>query len=249
MWSQLEQSNVRSSNPVGPGEMRASFARKLHARSASRAAKLLNCEQWDCGWVIGHCIPLGSDGSAKLSVTGRYRRGRWWDQYGWCRHKNAPDAVAPFEGLPDAKTAQCFRMFAAFEAGGPLGRWRRRSTRLAGLNCRWNATADAGFVVRPNRSQPRDPSAAIVGPPARRVSWTPTRANSSIAAQGWPQLARGIRRTQSHDYAWYTCHSRCSSEFIKDFEIGFFERGAGCFAEVRPSSESPQMHGQEKCQH
>jgi hypothetical protein len=54
-------------------------------------------------------------------------------------------------------------MFAAFEAGGPLGRWRRRSTRLAGLNCRWNATADAGFVVRPNRSQPRDPSAAIVG--------------------------------------------------------------------------------------
>ena len=31
--------------------------RKPHARSAFRAAELLNCEQWDCGWVIGHCIP------------------------------------------------------------------------------------------------------------------------------------------------------------------------------------------------
>ena len=66
----------------------------------------------------------------------------------------------------------------------------------------------------------------LVGPLIRLSS-------SSTAAQGWLQLARGIRRTQSHDYAWYTCrsrsssytcHSRCSSEF-KDFEIGFFERG------------------------
>src|SRR5450432_2489510 len=31
--------------------------RKPHARSALRAAELLNCEQWDCGWVIGHGIP------------------------------------------------------------------------------------------------------------------------------------------------------------------------------------------------
>jgi hypothetical protein len=39
-------------------------ARKLHARSTFRAAKLLNCEQWDCGWVIGHCIPpLGQAGA------------------------------------------------------------------------------------------------------------------------------------------------------------------------------------------
>jgi hypothetical protein len=27
-------------------------------------SKLLNCEQWDCGWVIGHCIPpLGQAGA------------------------------------------------------------------------------------------------------------------------------------------------------------------------------------------
>src|SRR5258705_9538097 len=32
-------------------------ARKLHACAAFWAAELLNCEQWDCGWVICHCIP------------------------------------------------------------------------------------------------------------------------------------------------------------------------------------------------
>src|SRR6476660_4018071 len=32
-------------------------ARKFHARAAFWAAKLLNCEHWDCGWVICHCIP------------------------------------------------------------------------------------------------------------------------------------------------------------------------------------------------
>src|SRR5258707_916689 len=31
--------------------------RKLHARAAFWAAELLNCEHWDCGWVICHCIP------------------------------------------------------------------------------------------------------------------------------------------------------------------------------------------------
>jgi hypothetical protein len=31
--------------------------RKPHARSAFRAAESLDREQWDCGWVIGHCIP------------------------------------------------------------------------------------------------------------------------------------------------------------------------------------------------
>jgi hypothetical protein len=31
--------------------------REPHARSAFRAVELLNCEQWDCGWVIGHGIP------------------------------------------------------------------------------------------------------------------------------------------------------------------------------------------------
>jgi hypothetical protein len=38
-------------------------ARKRHAGSALRAVEVLNCEQWDCGWVIGHCIPLGSAGA------------------------------------------------------------------------------------------------------------------------------------------------------------------------------------------
>src|SRR5258707_15606609 len=32
-------------------------ARKLHARAAFWTAELLNCEHWDCGWVICHCIP------------------------------------------------------------------------------------------------------------------------------------------------------------------------------------------------
>ena len=39
-------------------------ARKDHARSAFRAAESRNCEQRDCGWVIGHCIPpLGQAGA------------------------------------------------------------------------------------------------------------------------------------------------------------------------------------------
>jgi hypothetical protein len=39
-------------------------ARKDHARSAFRAAEPLNCEQRDCDWVIGHCIPpLGQAGA------------------------------------------------------------------------------------------------------------------------------------------------------------------------------------------
>src|SRR5260370_28540703 len=50
-------------------------ARKLHVRAAFWAAELLNCEHWDCGWVICHCIPPASGGSATLSVTGRSRRG------------------------------------------------------------------------------------------------------------------------------------------------------------------------------
>src|SRR6478672_2082060 len=51
--SHSEQSNLLSSNPVGPGEVRASFMRARHFW----AAELLNCEHWDCGWVICHCIP------------------------------------------------------------------------------------------------------------------------------------------------------------------------------------------------
>src|SRR5260221_1727231 len=35
-----------------------------HANLALWAAESLNCEQWDCGWVIGHCIPpLGQAGA------------------------------------------------------------------------------------------------------------------------------------------------------------------------------------------
>jgi hypothetical protein len=30
--------------------------RKHHPRLAFRTAEALNCEQWDCGWVIGHRI-------------------------------------------------------------------------------------------------------------------------------------------------------------------------------------------------
>ena len=43
-------------------------ARKDHARSAFRAAEPLNCEQGDCGSVIGHCItPLGQAERKTLS--------------------------------------------------------------------------------------------------------------------------------------------------------------------------------------
>jgi hypothetical protein len=39
-------------------------ARKQHARSAFRAAETLNCEQWNCGQMIAHCIPpLGQAGA------------------------------------------------------------------------------------------------------------------------------------------------------------------------------------------
>jgi hypothetical protein len=43
----------------------------------------------------------------------------------------------------------------------------------------------------------------------------------STTAQGRSRLARGMRRTPSHGYAWYTCRWPCWSEFIKAFGIGF----------------------------
>src|SRR6266496_2210253 len=50
------------------------------------------------------------------------------------------------------------------------------------------------------------------------------RASSSRAARGSPSSMRGNRRKRGHDFAWYTCHPRCSSELIKNFGIGFSER-------------------------
>src|SRR5258706_8789339 len=47
------------------------------------------------------------------------------------------------------------------------------------------------------------------------------RANRNTAAQGRPLLTRGIHRTRSQDYAWYTCCSRCSCESIKILESAF----------------------------
>jgi hypothetical protein len=85
------------------------------------------------------------------------------------------------------------------------------------INCRRNV---AGLVVRIEAFSAL--RAANVGA-RRRISRTRTPANSSTAAQSRPPSARGIRQTQGHGYAWYTCHSRCSSEFIKDFEIGFLK--------------------------
>jgi hypothetical protein len=51
------------------------------------------------------------------------------------------------------------------------------------------------------------------------------RASSRTTAVGRPQLTPGIHRTRSHDYAWYTCRSRCWSEFIKNFGIGLLRLG------------------------
>src|SRR5258708_38402332 len=53
------------------------------------------------------------------------------------------------------------------------------------------------------------------------------RANRNTAAQGRRLLTRGIHRTRSQDYAWYTCRTRCSCEFIKSFGIGFLRRSCG----------------------
>jgi hypothetical protein len=44
-------------------------ARKHHARLAFRAAESLNCEQRDCGWVIGHCIPPSGQAGAQNSQS------------------------------------------------------------------------------------------------------------------------------------------------------------------------------------
>jgi hypothetical protein len=33
------------------------------------AAEFLNCEQWDCGWVIGHCIPPLGQAGAQHSLS------------------------------------------------------------------------------------------------------------------------------------------------------------------------------------
>jgi hypothetical protein len=44
-------------------------AGKSHANLAFWAAESLNCEQWDCGWVIGHCIPPLSQAGAQHSLS------------------------------------------------------------------------------------------------------------------------------------------------------------------------------------
>jgi hypothetical protein len=46
--------------------------------------------------------------------------------------------------------------------------------------------------------------------------------------------------------AYDACCSQCWSEFIKDFGIGLCARRIAAAAEIRPSSESLQMRGQEK---
>jgi hypothetical protein len=47
----VERANFKSRRP-------RRNACKHHARSASRAAESLNCEQWDCGQVVGHAFHL-----------------------------------------------------------------------------------------------------------------------------------------------------------------------------------------------
>ena len=42
---------------------------KLHANLALWAAESLNCEQWDCGWIIGHCIPPSGQAGAQNSQS------------------------------------------------------------------------------------------------------------------------------------------------------------------------------------
>jgi hypothetical protein len=44
-------------------------ARKHHSRLAFGAAESLNREQWDYGWVIGHCIPPLNQAGAQNSQS------------------------------------------------------------------------------------------------------------------------------------------------------------------------------------
>jgi hypothetical protein len=54
---------------------------KLHANLALWAAESLNCEQWDCGWIIGHCIPpLGQAGAQNSQSPVDAKVGRRWNQ-------------------------------------------------------------------------------------------------------------------------------------------------------------------------
>jgi hypothetical protein len=54
---------------------------------------------------------------------------------------------------------------------------------------------------------------------------------------------RGIHWTPSHGCAWNTCHSRCWSEFIKDFGIGVLGPGAGGRHEIAGRSAGFYMAG------
>ena len=70
------------------------------------------------------------------------------------------------------------------------------------------------------------------------------RANSSTAARSRLQSERGNCRIPSHDYACHTCHSRSSTEFVKTFGIGSFERG-GPRARSGPRTKTLKCVGKE----
>ena len=70
------------------------------------------------------------------------------------------------------------------------------------------------------------------------------RANSSTAARSRLQSKRGNRRIPSRDYACHTCHSRSSTEFVKTFGIGSFERG-GPRARSGPRTKTLKCVGKE----
>jgi hypothetical protein len=44
-------------------------ARKHHPHLTDRAAESLDCEQWNCGWKIGHCVPPLSQAGAQHSQS------------------------------------------------------------------------------------------------------------------------------------------------------------------------------------
>jgi len=50
------------------------------------------------------------------------------------------------------------------------------------------------------------------------------RASSNTRARGPPRLRPEIRPIRSHDCAWNTCQSQCSSEFIRVFETSSLRR-------------------------
>ena len=120
--------------------------------------------------------------------------------------------------------------FSDLAGGSAGGKWNCRSGRAQG------ACGARRGAQRP-RSRRRD---EVRG----RTMRTRKPASSSRAARSRLQSKRGNRRIPSRDYACHTCHSLSSTEFVKTFGIGSFERG-GPRARSGPRTKTLKCVGKE----